>query len=247
MASKRKSAWTKFIFIFIGLFFVWYLLFKEYDYEVRFKAKTSPGTLYTMVEEWNLIRKDQGKLEYDLLSKIPYTSISQKLEYGGTSYELDWNFKSLNDSITQVIIGYKQPGKKMFNRLTAPFFKTKFKEDLLYLANEYKTGVDNTLRDKFRVHTVILDTLPDLSYAYLQIHGVPMRDKAANMMKNNGHLLGILTELNLKKKGYPFLLIENWIKKITVWISAFVIKLKPMTVCLFIPNSNTMLSTPDRH
>ena len=213
MASKRKSAWTKFIFIFIGLFFAWYLLFKEYDYEVRFKAKTSPGTLYSMVEEWNLIRKEQGKLEYDLLSKIPYTSISQKLEYGGSAYELDWDFKSLNDSITQVIIGYKQPGKKMFNRLTAPFFRTKFKEDLLYLANEYKTGVENTLREKFRVHSVSLDTLPDMSYAYLQIQGVPMRDKAANMMKNTGHLLGILTELNLKKKGYPFLLIENWDKE----------------------------------
>ena len=62
MASKRKYVWTKFIFIFIGLFFVWYLLFKEYDYEVRFKAKTSPGTLYTMVEEWNLIKERTGKI-----------------------------------------------------------------------------------------------------------------------------------------------------------------------------------------
>jgi len=213
MASKRKSAWTKLFFVLIGLFFVWYLLLKAYDYEVRFQAKTSPGTLYTMVEEWNLIRKEQEKLDYELLSKTPYTFISQKLEYGGSAYKLDWNFKSINDSITQVIIGYKQPGKKMFNRLTSPFFNTKFKEDLLFLANEYKTGVDNTLKEKFRVHSVSLDTLPELSYAYLQIKSVPMRDKAAYMMKNNGLLLEILRELDLKKKGYPFLLIEEWDKQ----------------------------------
>ncbi len=213
MTSKRKSAWTKLFFFFIGIFFVWYLLLKAYDYEVRFQAKTSPGTLYTMVEEWNLIREEQGKLEYELLSKTPYKSISQTLNYDASAYELEWNFKSINDSITQVIIGYKQPGRKIYNRLTAPFFKTRFKKDLLFLANEYKTGVDNTLKEKFRVHLVTLDSLPDLSYAYLRIKGVPMRDKAANMMKNNGLLLEMLRKLDLKKKGYPFLLIENWDKE----------------------------------
>lgn len=213
MVSKQKYAWIKLTFILIGLFLIWYLGFKQYDYEVRFKAKTSPGTLYTMAEEWNLIRKGQGKLDYELLSKTPYNAISQKLKYEGSKYGLEWSFESLNDSITEVIMGYNQPGRKVYNRLTAPFLNTKFKEDLLFFAKEYKTGLDFTLKEKFRVHTVNLDTIPEMSYVYLQLKGIPMRDKAANMMKNNSYLLQLLQELNLKKQGYPFLFIQNWDKQ----------------------------------
>lgn len=213
MGLKWKYSWKKIILILSVLFLIWYLGFKRYDYQVRFKAKTSPGTLYTMAEEWNLIRKEQGKLNYKLLSKTPYEGISQTIKYNGSEYELEWRFESLNDSITQVIMGYNQPGRKVYNRLTAPFLNTRFKEDLLFLANEYKTGLDFTLNEKFRVHSVHLDTIPEMSYAYLQLKGIPSRDKAANMMKNNSYLLQILQELNLKKKGYPFLFIENWDKQ----------------------------------
>ncbi|MDZ7613300.1 MAG: GyrI-like domain-containing protein [Flavobacteriaceae bacterium] len=227
MVFRRKYAWKQLIFILIGLFFVWYLVFKQHDYEVRFKAKTSPGTLYTMVEEWNLIRKQQGKHDYELLSKTPYDVIFQKIEYGGSEYELEWRFESLNDSITEVTMGYYQPGRKVYNRLTAPFLKTKFKEDLLFFANEYKTGLDFTLKEKFRVHSVNLDTIPEMSYAYLQLKGIPGRDKAANMMKNNSYLLQILQELNLKKKGYPFLFIENWDKQNNILDFRFCYQIEP--------------------
>lgn len=192
-----------------GLFLIWYLGFKQDDYLVRFKINTPKGTLYRLIHEWN----EDGKPTregWKILEETPYRSIKQIAVFKGRTLELNWKLKSLNDSVTQVRLGFVEPEHKIYNRLTAPFRSTPFKQALLDLSNEFKSGSEVALKEKFEVHPVHVDQLPSIQYAYLPIKHVAMKDKAAEMMKNNADLMRFLNDSGLKKKGIPFLIIDQW-------------------------------------
>ncbi len=92
------------VFILLGSL-VWYLFIKPYDYTVRFKIKTSPGALYVGVEDWNIYNQTIDSFSYRITDKKAYTAINQTLNTKERNLDIAWNFKSLNDTITHVIIG----------------------------------------------------------------------------------------------------------------------------------------------
>ena len=204
----------KFILIFVLLGGLsWYLFIKPHDYIVRFKVNTSPGALYSGVEEWSLLSQKQDTFSYKIYQKHPYSFINEELITSkGIKLEIDWNFKSKTDTSTQVTVGFLEKENSIYNRLTVPFTNTTFKNTALQLVKNFKKGIDYQLREKFKVTYVGIDTIPEMNYAYVELRNVNMRDKAAQMMKHNSMLISFLNEHDLKGSDFPFLVVSNWDK-----------------------------------
>ncbi len=202
----------KFLIAFIilgGL--VWYLFIKPQDYIIRFNSRTAPGTLFSVVEEWNLLNQKQDSFTYKITQKRAYNLIEQSLQTNnGINLEIQWNFKSINDSTTQTVVGISEKGKSVYNRITVPFLNTSFKETSLKIIRNYKKTIEYQLKEKFKVNIIGVDSIPESTYAYVELKNIKMRNKAKQMMINNSILLTFLNEQKLKVGKLPFLIIDNW-------------------------------------
>ena len=201
----------KFLITFIicgGL--AWYLFIKPHDYIIRFKIKTSPGTLWSGVEDWNITNQKKNLFSFKINKKDPFTSLSETLYVNEMGLEIDWSFKSLTDSTTQVVAGITEKKNKIYNRLTAPFAKTLFKKIILKLVQDYKDGIEYQLKNKFKVKVVGVDSIPKLNYAYVEYKNIQIRNKAAQMMMKDFKLMTFINKLDLKEGEFPFLIVNNW-------------------------------------
>ena len=201
----------KFLIIFILLgSLTWYLLFKPNDYIVRFKTETSPGTLFSGVEEWNLLNQELDSFSYKITNKKAFTLINETLNTDGISLDIDWNFKSINDSVTHVIVGITEKGKSIYNRLTIPFLDTQFEKIAINTVKDFKKEIESQLEKEFKVKYIGIDTIPEIAYAYVELKNIEMRKKAEQMMKYNATLLQFINSHNLKGGKHPFLLVNKW-------------------------------------
>ena len=201
----------KFLIIIILLgTLIWYLFFKPYDYMVRFKVKTAPGTVYSAVEDWSLFNQKLDSFTYKITDKEAYKYIYEIIDINEMSLDFKWNFKSLNDSITHVVVGITEKEKSLYNRLTTPFTNTNFKETSIRTIKNFKIGIEDQLEYKFKVKYAGIDTIPELAYAYIEFKNIEMRNKAEQMMRYNARLMQFVNQHELKGGNYPFLVIDNW-------------------------------------
>jgi effector-binding domain-containing protein len=148
--------------------------------------------------------------QYTINTKTPFEFISQTVVSENMSLNINWYFQSINDSISLARAGIIEKEHSIFNRLTAPFLETKFKTKSLNLIQNYKNGMDFQLEHKFKVKIIGIDTIPESTYAYISLTNITSRDKAKEMMKNNATLLTFLEEHELKRKNFPFIIIDKW-------------------------------------
>lgn len=201
----------KFVVAFILLgSFIWYLFLKPHDYIVRFNVKTSPGTLFSEVEAWNILNQKRDSFSYKINRKTPYTLINETLQTKDKVLEIDWNFKSINDSITRVFAGVTENENSIYNRLTVPFSNTLFKKTAVEAVQDFKDGIDYKLETKYKVKYIGVDSFPKIEYAYIASKNINLRDKAHEMIKNNATLLAFINTHNLKDGEHPFLVIDKW-------------------------------------
>lgn len=205
---KIKKLLPVLIILFIGL--GWYLFIKSDDYTITFKEKASLGTLHSSVEEWNYLSDQDDDFSYEIIDETPFTFLKQKLKTNNLNLILNWNFNAINDSITQVKIKVSEPEHSIYNRITAPFFDTKFKKTILNLAKDFKKGMDFAMKTKFKVHRVSIDIIPEIHYAYVNIKDTKMRDKASKMSSYNALILEFLAKNNIQKNGYPLVKVTQW-------------------------------------
>ena len=189
---------------------VWYLFIKPHDYIVRFKIKTSPGTMWSGVEDWNLINQQKNLFSYKTNKKKPFTFISETIHINNTNLEIDWSFKSLTDSTTHVIAAITEKDNSIYNRITAPFTSTLFKKTILELVQDYKDGIEYQLRKQFKVKVVGVDSIPQLNYAYVEFKNIQIRNKATQMKKMDFKLLTFINKLGLKEGEFPYVIVNNW-------------------------------------
>ena len=152
------------IFVLIGSL-TWYLFIKPYDYTVTFNAKTSPGTLFSNVEEWNLLNQKIDSFTYNINDKKAFTFIKETLKINDKSLDITWGFKSINDSTTHVTVGVTEKEKSIYNRLTIPFLNTPFEEIVINTIKDYKKGIEYQLKNKTKVKLVGIDSIPEITYA----------------------------------------------------------------------------------
>lgn len=197
------------LFIFSGIL-IWYLFIKPDDYLVRFKIKTSPGIVLKEVEEWSLINQKMDSFNYTISHKVPFENLNELIEDDGKKLKLNWNFESINDSITFVKIGFREDKNSVYNRITAPFINTKFKKMAVDLINDFRDGIELKLNQGFKLGDITMDTVPQLNFAYIAFENVNMLDKASKMMESNQEFFTFLNNNKIKDGDFPFLIVDDW-------------------------------------
>lgn len=198
----------------IGLLFlgiaVWYFWIKQYDYEISFRANTAPGSVYDQV--LNLEAKQDPKTSISkiliLEETIPYSFIKQERIVNGTPVILDWHFKSIADTITQITVGIIAKEYSIQNRSKillgmSPLIEL-VKEDLI----SFRASL-NSYTNSFKVVIDGEAQIPDMKV--ISVSSKTKRFKKANeMMRSNAYLYPKLKENQIEKNGFPFVKIKHW-------------------------------------
>ncbi|MBF2708861.1 GyrI-like domain-containing protein [Flavobacterium soyangense] len=206
MLNKKK--------IVVGLLFlfsvltIWYLLIKKSDYCITFKEKTASGTIFQGIQEWTVAQQVSNNEVYSILEKKNFDYIKQEMKRGKTQMEYTWEMKSVNDSVTEVIVGIKDLNHSFYNRITAPFLNTNFKKEQILKITNFKKGLEKHL-ENFRVKIDGEGKSEEIFVAYINLKSV-LQEKAQNMIGNDAIITGYLQNNNIKITGKPYVEIENW-------------------------------------
>ena len=201
--SKKKS-YLIIIFLTLSILFCWYFFIKENDYVITFKVKTATGTVFQGVEEWAKMRKKTNNEDYKILQKKKYEVM--KLSFANTNY--NWRISSLNDSVTIIKVGITDLNNSFYNRISIPFFNTKFKQEQLNNITSFKTGLEQHLKN-FKVQKVQKGKNEAVFVAYVKLKSV-MQEKAQNMIMDDSKITGFLYNKNIKIIGKPYIEVTYW-------------------------------------
>ncbi|MCZ8197769.1 MAG: hypothetical protein O9267_09195 [Flavobacterium sp.] len=206
MTSKKKYL-VGFIVVF-SLFSIWYLFVKESDYIINFKAQTSTGTIFQGIQEWSKQRAVKENEVYTTLEKRNFDFIFQEVKKGNESYQYSWEMTSVNDSTTAVSVAIKDLNNSIYNKLTAPFFPTKFKEEQIKKITEFRDGLKEHL-SALKVKIEGEGSSEETFIAYINLKSV-LQEKAQTMITNDAKITGYLQENKIKIIGKPYLEVINW-------------------------------------
>ena len=192
-----------------SLLLAWYLFIKESDYCITFKEKTATGTLFQGIQEWSTAQKKSKNENYTFLEKRNYDFIKQLMKNGTEEMEYTWNMKSINDSMTSVSVGIKDLKHSLYNRLTAPFYPTKFKTEQIEKIKSFKTGLEDHI-DDFKIRIDGEKSSKEIYVAFISVKSV-MQEKAQNMISYDPIIVGYLDKNKIKVIGFrPYLEVTNW-------------------------------------
>lgn len=182
---------------------MWYLFLKPQDYQVNFKAKAIPGTIFETVKAWN-----QG---FDSVVSVDYISPShfkQTILVNDSVHVYEWEINSVHDSLSEVQVNIKDAEHSVSNRLTVPFSDTNFEKgsrklllDFNSLLNEHTKGFNVSIEGEAEIFSsfcacVTLNTTPE--------------NKAKGMMANYNSLNAILLANEVQLNGPPFVEVLDW-------------------------------------
>ncbi|WP_335964952.1 GyrI-like domain-containing protein [Galbibacter sp. PAP.153] len=186
---------------------VWYLFVKKADYIYTFKEKTNAGSILYSISNWH---NTNDAIATKTIDSTLYTSLTQQLSYKGKNYVLYWDINSVNDSVTEVNVGIKQPGKSISNRITAPFFKTDFTATTKDLLINFKKTLDLNI-STFKVQIEGTATVPNKQCVCVNAKTTP-EGKAGQMMRNYNYLSNYIIENNIQPDGNPMVVINEYNK-----------------------------------
>ena len=122
--------------------------------------------------------------------------------------EYTWDINSINDSVTNVSVGVKELNNSIYNRLTAPFFSTSFKEVQIKKITDFRDGLNKHAKT-FKVTIDGEATSEETFVAYINLKSV-LQEKAQTMIRNDAVITGFLQQNNIKIVGKPYVEVLNW-------------------------------------
>lgn len=206
--SKLKAVIIPLI-IALGVYFVWYFFIKSHDYAISFYVKTTPGTVYERVLDWKKWDQFSAQESTVVVSKTPFSAIHQHVPLNNTNLDLFWTFQAENDSLTKVRVEIKDNINSFKNRLLIPFMKTEFTRVMRFKFIDFKNDTDIYLDRAFRAKIVGLKENPEAFVVYVPLKS-SIKDKALNMMRNDGLLLRYIDSMKLGKNGNPIIEVTDW-------------------------------------
>ena len=205
---KKKNFIVFFISVFILMLLGWYLFIKESDYCVSFEVKTATGTVFQGINEWASIQSKRHKENYTVVEKKDFDFIKQEMKKGNSKFEYVWDMESINDSITKVSVRIKEPNHSFYNRLTAPFWKTKFKTQQIEKIKNFKAGLENHIKN-FKIEIDGEGSSEETFVAYISLKSV-LQEKSQNIIGDDPSLTAFLFENHIKIMGRPYVEIVKW-------------------------------------
>jgi len=198
-------------FLVVIVFLGWYLFIKKSDYTINFKVKTATGTVYQGIQEWASIQTKSQNEKFVVLEKSKFSYIQQEMTKGKDVYQYSWDITSVNDSITEISVSINEKNASIYNRLTAPFFNTKFKEEQIKKITDFRDALNLHLSN-FKVKIDGKGSSEETFVAYISLKS-SQQEKAQTMIMNDNKITGFLHNKSIKITGTPYLEIVNWDKE----------------------------------
>jgi effector-binding domain-containing protein len=193
---------------FLSLFLIWYLIIKKTDYSISFKVNAATGTVFQGIQEWSNAQGLKDSEKYVILEKRNFDFIKQEMSKKEVQMHYTWDITSINDSVTKVNVGIKDLNHSWYNKLTAPFFNTEFKQEQIKKITDFKKGLSEHLKN-FKVRIDGEGTSEETFVAYINLKSV-LQEKARYMIANDALITGFLYENQIKIIGRPYLEIVKW-------------------------------------
>ncbi|MBO0321368.1 GyrI-like domain-containing protein [Muricauda sp. CAU 1633] len=182
---------------------LWYLFLKPQDYQVNFKAKTIPGTIYETVKAWNKTLNDSATVSYESL-----THFQQNLAINDSVHIYEWDITPINDSLSQIKVNIKDPDNSFANKIKVPFSDTDFEKGSRKRLLDFKQFLNDHL-DDFKVSVIGDDSLFTSYCACIPIK-TEQKYKASGIMANYSFISSILVENQVEMNGPPILEVVDW-------------------------------------
>ncbi len=188
-------------FIITALF--WYLFLKPQDYQVSFKAKAIPGTIYETVKAWNETLDSFAPIEYKSL-----TDFKQTLVFNDSVHIYEWNITPIHDSLSEVEVNIKDWDHSFMNKIKVPFMDTDFEKGSQKMVLDFNQFLEQHIKS-FKVSIVGEENLFSTFCACVSLKTAPER-KAKGMMANHSFLNSILYENDVQMNGPPLIEVVDW-------------------------------------
>lgn len=182
---------------------LWYLFIKPQDYQVSFKAKAIPGTIYETVKAWNMGFDSVVPLQFE-----SPTHFEQTIVVNDSVHVFEWNITSIHDSLSQVKVNIKDPVHTLKNKVSVPFSDTDFEKGSRKTLLDFNGFLNDHLKD-FKVSIVGEAELFSSFCACVALNTTP-ENKARGMMANYSLLNSFLVGNGVTLNGLPFVEVENW-------------------------------------
>lgn len=182
---------------------LWYLFIKPQDYQVSFKAKAIPGTIYETVKAWNMGFDSVVPLQFE-----SPTHFEQTIVVNDSVHVYEWNITPIHDSLSQVKVNIKDPEHTLKNKVSVPFSDTDFEKGSRKTLLDFNGFLNDHLKD-FKVSIVGEAELFSSFCACVALNTSP-ENKARGMMANYSLLNSFLVDNGVTLNGLPFVEVENW-------------------------------------
>ncbi len=207
------------ILIAVLMIVLWYFFIKQYDYQVSFKVNAAPGSLYyntLAIDSWETASEKIQNVT--IIDTVLLKTIKQKFKSPEDTFILDWHFKTIEDTITKITVGYVSEKKSISNRMSVLTGTSDFVDSY----KEQMKGYHKILIDfskSFRVHIDGVDEIPSVEYACIS-RKTKRPDKAKGMITANRDLFPKIPRNSFTKKILPLIVVERWdLKSDSIWFN----------------------------
>jgi len=182
---------------------MYYLFIRSHEFEVNFKANTTPGDVIETLRIWNRSLESAKIVEVD-----SFRSLNQTIAWNDRSYVYDWHFDMINDSVTKVKIQISEPDNRLLNKLLVPFTHQAIEKDASNIANEFY----DVLKMHLQITRVEVKGVAEVESSFCLCRSLETEqmDKANGMMKDFVLLTSAIEKFKLKSTGSPAVRIREW-------------------------------------
>ena len=197
----KKTLWV--LFGFSVLAFTYYLFFKPYEFEVRFKAKTLPGDLIGTLRIWNRSLDSANVVAVD-----SFRSLRQTIVLDDRSYVYEWKFNVVGDSVTHVNVQISEPNRTLINKILIPITEQAIERD----ASDIISRFYEVLKIHLEITKVKVVGEVELDSVFCVCRSLETRqaEKANGMMKDFSLLTSFISNFNLEPDGLPIVKVLEW-------------------------------------
>lgn len=206
MSAKKKIIVT--LLTLLSALLIWYFFIKKSDYSISFTVKSSTGTVYQGIQDWASARLISDKENYVVVDKEQFTFLKHEMSSKNDTLEYIWDINNTNDSTVKVVVGVKEIDHSFYNRFTAPFFNTQFKNQQIDKIKSLKKGLEEHSKN-FKIEIVGEGKSDEVFVAYINLKSV-LQEKAQTMIRNDGLITGYLQRNGIKIIGRPYLEVVDW-------------------------------------
>lgn len=181
----------------------YYLFFRPFEFEVRFRAETVPGDIIQSLRIWTRSLEGSNIVKVD-----SFNHVMQVVSVDQRTYKYNWRFDPASDSVTIIRVRISERDRNILNKLLIPFTDQNIEKDAAIMVREFY-DILSTHLDITRVR-VIGESRLDSVFCICSTLQTNQIEKANGMMLAYSPLTTFVSEYNLEVAGRPMVRVNSW-------------------------------------